>query len=132
MQRKTLILPVLGLVAALGLAACGSGSSGGSEKAFCAKVQNYVDQGESILPTGVSDTEGYDQVIAGLRDLEQSAPKAIKPDITVFLQAAEKFQSGDLQALSDPEFTAELQAAAQNLERYNTEVCKITPPPTEP
>ena len=129
---RAIAAPAVALVAVLGLAACSSGDSGGPDSAFCKQAKEYRDQGESLFPTGATDSEKYQATLDGLRKLEQSAPKDIKQDIQVFIQAAEKLQSGDLQGLTDPEFSGKLQAAAQNVEQYNSKVCKIEPPESLP
>jgi hypothetical protein len=125
-MRKFMVVPVLAVCLALGLGACAGGSSG-SNSSFCKQLKDYRDNQESLL-SSATDSENYEKAVTELRKLEKIAPKAIKPDVEVVREAAEKLQAGDLNSLTDPEFSNKVQTAAGNLEQYSTKVCKIEVP----
>jgi hypothetical protein len=46
------------------------------------------------------------------------------------IDALEKLQKGDLNAITDPNFAKKVEAAAKNIENYSTKTCKIVTPTT--
>lgn len=132
MIRKSIAASAILVAVALGAGACSSSSADDSNSAFCKELRSLSERGESIFPRDASDSEGFQQALDEAKKLEKQAPKAIKEDVEVIVQAIERVKDGNLEALSDPEFGNKLQVAAQNISEYGTKVCKVEPPSSQP
>lgn len=126
MTRKFLLLPV---VAALFLGGCGlfGGSSGSSSK-FCEQARTLETNRNSLFPSDATDSQNFQKAVDKLKELQKSAPSAIKGDVSTLLDALQKLQSGDLKALTEPGFSAKVQSASKNVQNYLTKTCKIKIP----
>jgi septation ring formation regulator EzrA len=129
MIRKFALIPAVVLVATFGLAACG-GSSSGSSSSFCTDLKSLSEKGDSIIPSDATDSQKYSQAVDELKKLQKKAPSEIKSDLSTMIDALEKLQKGDLNAITDPNFAKKVEAAAKNIENYSTKTCKIETPTT--
>jgi len=127
MIRKFALIPAVVLVATLGLAACGSSSSGSSSK-FCKDLTAFLDKYKTLVPTDATDSPKFAEGLAGLKKLQNEAPKAIKKDIGTLTDAAETLRSGNLQAVTDPGFAKKVERAFTSIRSYASGTCKITLP----
>ncbi len=117
---------ILAAVCTLTLAACGDDGGGGSADEFCSNLA----ASQSIDVEGADDPTA---AIAALRDLQGSAPDAIKDDLRLIIDA--------LAALTDLDFTntseediaaleeqfADLEDASARLETWAQENCTELP-----
>src|SRR5262249_42361545 len=90
MRRLVPVLTVAFVVPVL--VGCG-GDGGGSTKAFCDSVRELRKLGREPGSTESADPQQLEATIAGLRDLERSAPSDLKGDIATIRDTLETIAS---------------------------------------
>jgi hypothetical protein len=133
MRRLVPVVAVALIVA--GFVACG-GQDGGSTKAFCADVRDLRELGREPGSVETADPQVLNATIAGLRDLEESAPSDVKGDVATIRKTLETIAAlGDGRRV-DPEKVEQLaeddekiRKAGRNIDRAVKE-CGIEGPST--
>lgn len=132
MRRPVPVLTVALVVAVL--IACGG--DGGSTKAFCDGVRELRKLGRDPGSTEPADPQVLEPTIAGLRDLERSAPSDLKDDIETIRGTLETIASLGEGKRVDPKKVEQLaendekiREAGKNIDRQ-VEKCGIEVPAT--
>ncbi|HEY3095910.1 MAG TPA: hypothetical protein VGK05_03650 [Acidimicrobiia bacterium] len=117
------------------LVACG-GNGGGSTKAFCDSVRELRKLGRDPGSTEPADPQLLETTIAGLRDLERSAPSDLKGDVETIRDTLETIASLGEGKRVDPkkieklaENDEKIREAGKNIDRQ-VEKCGIKVPST--
>jgi hypothetical protein len=117
------------------LVACG-GNDGGSTKAFCDSVRELRKLGRDPGSTEPADPQLLETTIAGLRDLERSAPSDLKGDVETIRDTLETIASLGEGKRVDPkkieklaENDEKIREAGKNIDRQ-VEKCGIKVPST--
>ncbi len=115
--------------------ACG-GNGGGSTKTFCDSVSELRKLGREPGSTEPADPQLLETTIAGLRDLERSAPSYLKGDVETIRETLETIASLGEGKRVDPKKIDELaendekiREAGKNIDRQVAK-CGIKVPPT--
>jgi hypothetical protein len=113
---------VVGVLALGGmLAACSDGESSSLPKpsnAFCTAARRYDDQLAKLTATG---TERFEKQIEWVTPMAQHAPKDIKHDAEVFLDALQQRAAGNAEVASDPK----VKTAIENVNRRAAQGCQF-------
>lgn len=122
-------------VAVAGVVACG-GDGGGTTKAFCADVKELRELGREPGSIQPADPQVLEATIAGLRQLERSAPSRVKGDIATIRETLETIAAIGEGERVDPEKVEqlaedddEIRQAGKNIDRA-VEECGIKVPST--
>jgi hypothetical protein len=117
------------------LVACG-GDGGGSTKAFCDSVRELRKLGREPGSTELADPQLLETTIAGLRDLQRSAPSELKGDVETIRETLETIASLGEGKRVDPKKVEKLaqneekiREAGKNIDRHVAK-CGIKVPPT--
>ena len=113
---------VVGVLALGGLlAACSEGESSSLPKpsdAFCTAARRYDDKIEKLTATG---TERFQKQIEWVTPMAAHAPKDIKHDAQVFLDALQARAAGNSKVASDPK----VKTAIENVNRRAAQGCQF-------
>lgn len=133
MRRPISVIAGALLVAAA--VACG-GDGSGNTKAFCADVRKLRALGREPGSVEPADPQQLDATIAGLRELERSAPSDVKGDISLIRETLETIAAVGEGKRVDPdkveqlaEDDEEVREAGKNIDRQ-VEKCGIEVPST--
>ena len=110
---------VIGLGLVAGCSGGGSGDSGRTTVAFCSEARKLQGELRGITPT---DPLLIAKTIESYRALEKVAPSEIDRDLTVVIDALDKFQQGDAGKLTAPK----VQAASERLRAFGKDKCGIS------
>jgi hypothetical protein len=132
------LVPALAIVSiAAGLSACGGngGNNDGNSKAFCERVRELRNLGRDPGSAEPAEPRVLAPTIAGLRDLERSAPSDVRGDITTIRETLETIASLGEGKRVDPEKIERLEdeerirEAGKNIDRQ-VKKCGIEMPST--
>ncbi len=127
--RMRQIVPLLVLSCAV--VACSGGGGSGSASAFCDTVKQLRHEGLDLTSLPPTDPKLVTRTIAGLRDLEGSAPSGIKGDVATIRDTVDTIVSVSEGRRVDPKKLARLsdskriRTAGVNIDRYVTKHCGI-------
>jgi hypothetical protein len=120
MARSRPLAGIAAVVTAVVVLASCSGESGSSlpkpSDAFCTAARRYDDQLGKLTATG---TERFTKQIAWVEPLAAHAPKDVKHDAEVFLDALRRRADGDASVAKDPD----VEAAIKHLNRRAAQGC---------
>lgn len=117
-MKRFVAAAIAAVVLSVGVTACGGGSGGSSQDAFCGMVRdNQSKLGNTPALTNPSALSDYQKL---LTDLRSKAPSEIKGDLTVVADALDQFFKKG--AIPDP---AKIQAAVANLNTYAKDKCGV-------
>ncbi|MBB5787974.1 hypothetical protein [Jiangella mangrovi] len=120
MTRTTRTVPMLGAAAALVLALTACSSDSGSE--YCDLISG-AEENSSLTEADPTDPEAMDEITSTFRDITDAAPDDIKGDWETLTSAFESFAAGE--APTDPESTADMDTALENIEQHVQDECDI-------
>lgn len=136
MRPSRIAATTLAVVALAGFAGCGGDDDGGEQAAdaFCDLAEQAGEEGVFAAlgeadPTQEEGRQAYQEALDYFERLEAEAPSEIRDDLATMKRPIEVLAEGDVDQLSelaaDEEFTAEVNAANNNVNSYLVEECGL-------
>jgi hypothetical protein len=117
-SRSVLRIVLVAAVLVLVTAACSREEKPPANNAFCAAAERYNDEIERTQLEGKPSVKRQRPIV---EDLAASAPKQIRADLDVFLDALERRADGDQSVVDNPK----IQQAVDSVNRYTNKACNV-------
>jgi hypothetical protein len=115
---RVVALLVLLTVVAVGAAGCERERHPPASKAFCTAADNYNNEIERTARSREPDVQ---RQLPLVQKIAETAPKGIRKDAKVFLDAMRRRADGDTSVVDDPD----IRTAVDNVTRYANQACNV-------